>query len=363
MSDIHDLFHRAAPPEPPTQGWANKARAKRTRRQATLGGVAAVAVLAIAVPLTLHFTDDGPSVALPPAETASPTPEQTIGPEPEKTQTYPEGFFYPENLACLSEWDRPREAGPGPVTTGATQVWLCGDAVVTDVVPREKADPAKGRNGTPSGSRGPMEPLTLNPDELVAAYLNAPEADPMAACTEEYSLTYRLVFEYPDKEPQVVRGELHGCRTATDGDTVREGGKELYDAAIAAWTEQRRSTADTVEPVPVSNLDCDIAGTLLPVDLDELRVALVCDFELVSIREPQSIEELIDAVREGGEPFPDDYVWPDEPTGRSVNLLNDFSDALVLTEIREGEFEFFHDGDLRLFRASPELIEHLKTEE
>ncbi|HMR47899.1 MAG TPA: hypothetical protein PKE40_00895 [Arachnia sp.] len=352
MNDIHDLFHQAAPPEPLTQGWADEARSRRTRRLAGLGGLAALAVLAVAIPVGLHLFGDGPPLTLPPAETASapddtaPSPNDTAPSPNDTTDPEPVDYVVPGPSACTDQRGAMVQPGPGPVAPGATQAWLCGDAIVQD--------------DYPSGQRGPLEPLTLNPDALIALYQAAPLADPDQACTAEYRLTYRLVFEYPDAPSQVVQGELHGCRTTTDGETVRDGGQELYDAAIAAWTEQRRGADPDAEPPHVDTSDCDIAGTLLPADLDELSVVLVCGADEVVVREVEDMSEIVDAVVAGGEPFPADYAWPAELTGRRVVLRDRFGDALVLMELREGEFELLHDGEFRLFRASPELIEGLR---
>lgn len=341
MNDIHDLFHRAAPPEPPTEGWADEARSRRTRRRAVLGGLTMVAVLAVAIPVGIRLVADDAPVALSSAETASPLGDMA--------DPGPVDYFVPGPSACTDGRGAFVQPGPGPVTTGATQVWLCGDAIIQD--------------GYPSGLRGPLEPLTLNPDALVELYRAAPLADPDQACTADYRLGYRLVFDYPDKPSQVVQGELHGCRTTTDGETFRTGGQELYDAAIAAWTEQRRDAEREDQAPHVDSADCDIAGTLLSADIEDLSVVLLCDADEVVVREVDDMAEIVDAVHTGGEPVPADYAWPAELTGRRVLLRDRFGDMLVLTELREGEFEFFQDAEPRLFRASPELIEELRPAE
>ena len=56
MNDnFHDLFKQSVPEAPSPQGWVQGARRKRRNRQVVAGGVAALVVAGVAVPLALNL--------------------------------------------------------------------------------------------------------------------------------------------------------------------------------------------------------------------------------------------------------------------------------------------------------------------
>ena len=67
---------------------------------------------------------------------------------------------------------------------GAVRAWLCGDDTVQD--------------GVAFGTRGPLDPLTVDVDKAISWFLTAPEADRDGVCTADYRLTYIVAFEYDD---------------------------------------------------------------------------------------------------------------------------------------------------------------------
>lgn len=95
-------------------------------------------------------------------------------------------------------------------------MWLCGEFGTLSV-----------------GPDGPAEPLIEGVDEVVAM-LNGLEVQSQDVCTQEYTLAYHVVIDYPDGQ-RVLRGELHGCQNISDDSTYWQGGAEVLTNLIARW--------------------------------------------------------------------------------------------------------------------------------
>lgn len=197
--DLRDLFHDNEPTEPATIGWADRVHRKRSQRRWMGGGVAVALLLAVGVPLGLQLARTPVTVATP-AESNATSAAQAC-----------------EQAEALTSDTSHRGA---PVERGAKRAWLCGDAT----------------------EAGPADPLTQDVDAAVEAYLALPEAAADRACTEEYRLTYTVVFQYEDGTVAPVRGELHGCRTVTDFDTTRSGGEEFLGTLADLWRKERETS-------------------------------------------------------------------------------------------------------------------------
>lgn len=127
----------------------------------------------------------------------------------------------PQVCDDIQRGDLPVEDLPASASLpdGAARVWLCGDLW-------------KGFGGV-----GPIEPLTVDPDRVVAAVNALPPAT-SDVCTLIGGLTYHLVIDYPDGAPRVVSAETVNCEFVGGADG-RTGGARLLRDLLALWGAQR----------------------------------------------------------------------------------------------------------------------------
>lgn len=335
MSDIHNLFHDAAPDEPTTEAWPEEVHARRHRNRVAGGVAAGTLAVALAVPLGIALLNQPNQIVASPAPTSTPTPQTVSVGDAESACA-----AAAEQVAGWAEADR----GDLPaVRKGATVAWLCGDQMTL----------------------GPNEPLTTGLDDLVQAYLDQPEAPLDQACTMEYRMAYTLVFQYADGSLAPVTGELHGCRNLSDGATLRSGGEELLTQATEAWTTER-ATSDFHDDEPASCSEATMS--ILPFDSTQVsavqtctrvgeswdvdRVAVINDVDLATNADlANAVMESVTAdVADAGD------MWQPREPERRIEVIDRWGAKFVLSELQDGGFVFTDaDGSPRLWTPTTEL--------
>lgn len=339
MSDIHDLFHDNDTADPTTNGWAEEVRTRHRRNRVLTGVAAGVLAVGLAIPVgvTLVNRSGGTPVASPATQPPSVAPsdlEESAGPDPSDPVDPPMGASI-----CQSGADemakRLAEASPQPVREGATTAWLCGDGVY----------------------QGPLDPLTEGVDDAVRAFLSQPEAPQDRACTMEYTMTYTVVFEYPDSTIIPVTGELHGCRTTSDGATQREGGQEFLDTVKGLWTKQRASS-DFINDTMTACAEA--RQPIIPVDLTQLVAAQVCTrkgeaWDTAGLGADEELaRQIVDSVEQDVTEVGD--TWEFRTPERRIELVDRFGGIFTLTELADGRYTFMDGkGNDKAWKPSPEL--------
>lgn len=327
---VSDVFERVTPHRDVPEGLLAGARRKRQQRRLAASGVAALVVLGLAVPLAALMSQQN-TIPANPASTSTPLPPEF------------QGLTNP----CLDP-DQSLPEPTGALETGATRVWLCGDYVAGDEL-------------SASGMIGPLEPLVNDVDQLIETWESY---DPLAediACTMEYRLTYNLVFDYDDQTQRVLRGELHGCRTLSDGTTNRSGGEELFDLAVGMWQEQRDALPEFENPY----VPCRVASSIMSADLEDVNRGSLCVLsddgsQQDSARLPDDlVEQVRDAIAAEAEPVaPEDQVVFEDR--RWLELVTRFADPIRLNTDATGEvYEWWADEGLMRWEPSTELQEAL----
>ena len=146
---------------------------------------------------------------------------------------------------------------------GVARAWLCGD-----------------RRGF--GGVGPIEPLTTDPDRIVAA-VNALPFSYDRMCTDVGGPAYAVVLDYPDGRRAVVGMDTVNCQIVgwADG-RPRTGGGQLAEDVTAMWQQQRESTPEPfTEEVPLCepySADGQVMRerSMLPVQRAEAVRGVVC---------------------------------------------------------------------------------------
>jgi hypothetical protein len=235
---------------------------------AVIGGLI---LAAVAIPLGYQALT-GPDGAVP-AETPSLSPSGSSSPEPSAPPS-PSGIAPTpgpvENpCAAIAEEGLALTPFEGDLPDGALRAWLCGD-------------PSQDISST----GGPAEPLTEGLDEVVAAF-NA--LDPLPAdiaCTAEYRMTYVVVLDYQDGSTR-LRGELHGCRTVSDGEHHWGGGEGFLRVLVDLWSRQRAAMDAPTEAPEV----CPPLTTLVPTTPEAILVGHVCARNYGDVRVLDEIPE------------------------------------------------------------------------
>lgn len=335
--EISDNLHRIVPDDLSPAGLVAGARGKRRRRKSVVGAVAALALVAFAVPVALNLPTNDSLVAEPAITSTAPRSEQT--------ET---GQVRPGAEACYNEDGTPvshSQEASDPAELGAVRAWLCGDY-----------SPETG-----AGSVGPIEPLTSGLDALIEGVQSAPEVDlAVISCPAEYILSFNVIFEYEDGSRSVIGGDRHGCLLTYDGGVPRQGGEEFYGEAVSAWETQRETDeGDWVVPHM-----CPGPLSLLEMNADDAVQASVCgekedgswaatylDGDLV-----EALSEELRASLEGGllpeSSAPEQRVW--------LTLSNKFTDYKTLVRHGDGMYRT-HDaeGQESLWEPSVELSTEL----
>lgn len=330
MSDIQNLF-RTATPEPPATGeWAGKVRDRRRRRRTVTGVAAAVLAVGLAVPL-------GTTLLNRPAQVAAP-------PTPPLTSTAVDGRCA-EAATIVEERVAVDPADAAPLKEGATKAWLCGDEYTA----------------------GPLDALTVGVDEAYAAFTGA-EIAPIETmiCTMEYRLAYTVVFEYADGSIHPVTGELHGCKTMSDGNTYRVGGDAWLDTLEGLWTVQREATDVSIEALP----DCRVGATVIPADLSRVFGTQTCFTTNGEVGTTTRVQDFGDGLSTNAEiaaafaasleadsttVLPDMMEFP-EP-GVVLQLVDRYGAALSLTQLTDGSFLYYVGDEGRVWTPPAELAE------
>ena len=224
--EISDNLRRIVPDDLSTAGLVAGAQGKRRRRSGIVGVLAALALVAVAVPVALNLPSNDNLIAEPAASSSS---MQSADPGA--------GVVLPGARACYNDDGTPvswTEDKSGPAEPGAVRAWFCGDY-----------SPETGR-----GFVGPIEPLTSGLDDIIDDVQAADEIDlAVMSCMSGYNLSFSAVFEYEDGTRRVIGGERQGCRGTYDGGVTRAGADEFYGALYAAWEKQRETdTGDWVVP-------------------------------------------------------------------------------------------------------------------
>ncbi|NLE96630.1 MAG: hypothetical protein GX596_01395 [Propionibacterium sp.] len=324
--DVANILDRATPDRDVPEGLLAGARRKRRRRHATLGGAAAIVAVALAVPIVMQLGQSD-IITAGPAET--PTPAATLA------------------NPCL---ESPRPEPSGAVEEGAERAWFCGDHVP------DQADYAWG-------TMGPLEALETDPDRLVELWHNADDLPADIACTEEYTLSYALVFEYGDGGRKVLQGELHGCRTTTDGQSLRDGGQELFDLARELWAEQRAASPDLVNPYR----PCLTSGFIMTPALEDVTGGALCrnDDEDPSAAATELPEDLVARIRDdiletaaavdATAPGPGNTGW-------TLELATRFAESIRLSTNDGLTYEWLSGNQPMRWEPDPELAEAIAVQ-
>ncbi len=226
MNDDPKRMFENTPPEPSTDGWADKARRRAGRAGAAWrAGFVTISVAAvISVALATSSLWSGPIVAATP--TTESTPAATENGRPGPTEQSPDPAPTPTG-ACESL--KPGGTVAGDVPLGASEATMCGAYA----------------NGI--AFRAPVRGLTANVDEIAKWIDSRPRFDPQSPCQSDLGPAYNMVFKYPDGRSVVVTVELYGCAVINAGAQVHTGGRELTELLRSRWLEQRKHTAPAVE--------------------------------------------------------------------------------------------------------------------
>ena len=364
MNDnFHDLFKQSVPEAPSPQGWVQGARRKRRNRQVVAGGVAALVVAGVAVPLALNLTGTAePIVASPepvvtsPEPTRSPTPAPTMtalrespGPTVDPAPTPEvEVSLAPANdgrlgaITCYNEAHEPVRdwINIGTIPTGAARAWLC-------------------TNPDNYGTVGPLEPLVADVDGLIEALYAQPELTDDSA--KESAEAYTVIFEYDDGRKMSFTGDVQDATQLTDGENLLQGSEAFFHDEVAArWEVQRElAVAPVGEYVPAR--ECPAVSyqqALLPVSLEEITGGYACASDGETSRATELTESL--AAQIGREALANAVpVEASEEGGNDVLVLaNDWGDQIQLRKAGE-RYEFRGDDSLVGWTPSPEFAAEL----
>lgn len=328
--EIFDNLRRIVPDDLSPAGLVAGARSKRRRRNGVVGAVAALALVAIAVPVALNLpTND--SLVAEPAVTSS-------APQNEEPRT---DFGLPGAQACYNDDGAPishAQDTSGPAKPGAVRAWLCGDY-----------SPDTG-----TGFVGPHEPLTSGIDGLVEGVQSEPEVNlAVISCPAEYNLSFNVVLEYEDGSRSIIGGDRQGCRLTYDGGVVREDGDKFYGEAVSAWESQREADAGDwivphICPGPLSLIEMEpwraVQASVCGEKEDGSWAASYLDDDLVE----EVSQELRAARGESGEEAPgstssspQQRVW--------LTLSNEFTDYRTLVRHEDGMYRAVDSEGLEWF--------------
>lgn len=325
MSDIHDLMHENTPDEPSTAGWADRVRGRRQRRRAVTGVAAGVLAVGLAVPVGVSLLNRPMQVARPADGTTAPAalPARDAG------EVCAEARQQMTVAIAATTYANP---GDPVLQEGAVRAWLCGD------------DSAE--EGMVSGTRGPLDPLTVDVDKAVSWFLDAQPSDPDQACTMEYRLTYVVAFEYEDGSLIPVQGELHGCRAVTDGSRYVDGGDGFLDLLTDLWLTNR---APDVSAAPAPCVGATIFGALP----EEAVSGAVCRQKDDGTTESAEVPDAaaIGAAVAANAVAADETNLP-LATGVALELTNKAGEVLRLDRLEDGTYLTYADGTPRQWTPS-----------
>lgn len=345
--EISDNLRRIVPDDLSPDGLVGGTRRKRRRRNSLVGAVAALALVAVAVPVALNLPTGDTIVAQP----ATTTTRQQPG-EAGAASVLPgaQACYNVDGTAVTWEQD-----DSGPADPGAVRAWLCGDY-----------SPDTG-----TGAVGPVEPLTSGLDTLVSDVQAADEVNlAVMTCPAEDNLSFNVVLEYEDGVRHVVGGDRRGCRTTYDGGVVREGGEDFYSALITAW-EAQRETEDGTGGGGDANL-CPGPLTLMRMEVEDAVRGSVCVQEAgdrgtthsISYLSDEVVAEVAESMGAQLETLDEDLPLgapsaPEQPVW--LTLSNKHDDYLTLVRHEDGTYRVRDDeGPQWTWVPSPELSARLQ---
>lgn len=361
-NDFHDLFKQSVPEAPSTQGWVQGARRKRRKRRVVAGGVAALAVLGLAVPLALDLPGRSePIVASPepmvtPTATESPTPSESPEPSVEpssgqateasgpEVELFPSPDGRPGAAACWNEAGEPvmEWHNSGTIEAGAARAWLCP-------------------NPQHYGTAGPLEPLVTDVDGLIEAFYAQPEVTSEDA--QSLAEWYTVVFEYPDGSKRSFSGDIQDSTAMTDGEVRLQGSEAFYrDEVAARWLAQR---AEIGAPAGAAQLpqECPVTvnQSLLQVPLGEITSGYACALDqgepTANVQIPAAL-----AAAVGAEALADgvsaEAVDDGSLQDHRLVLRDVWGDEIVLSK-RSDRYEFRGDSSLMAWTPSQEFAAEL----
>lgn len=341
--DISNSMRRIVPEDLSTTGLVDGARRKRRQRTGMVSAVAALAVVALAIPVALNLPQNGPIVAQP---ATTPTAPQTG----EEQTVEPAGSWpLPGPVACYNEdgsaisWTQYGYEPAEPAPPGAVKAWFCGDYA-----------PETG-----GGFVGPLEPLTSGLDAIIEGVQAAETIDlTRTTCKADYRLSFNVVFEYADGSRRVIGGDRHGCGTTYDGGITRVGVEGFYDALYTGWEEQRATdTGDWVVPnicpgpFPLMETHARdaVQGSVCGEGSDGSFSGTYLSDELVA-----EITDAITTMEEGGDEetappvsdMPEQRVW--------LTLSNKFTDSETFVRHEDGIYRAYDGQGMDWFWQPPE---------
>ncbi|MEO7588418.1 MAG: hypothetical protein ABIS84_10385 [Arachnia sp.] len=330
--EISNNLRRIVPDDLSPAGLVEGARRKRRQRRSMVGVVAALALVAIAVPVAVNLPRD--IVAQPAA-----TPSQT--PDVRQTDGTGEAQALPGARACYNDDGTPiswSEIQTGPAEPGAVKAWFCGDY-----------SPETG-----TGFVGPIEPLTSGLDTLIVDVQAADVIDlTVTSCLADYNLSFNAVFEYPDGSRRIIGGDRHGCRTTYDGGVARAGADEFYGALYNAWEKQRETevgdwVVPNICPGPLSLIAMTpwdaVQGSLCGEGADGARSATYLSDALVT--------EVTESMRAALQPPEESTPQPQSSAPEQriwLTLSNKFTDYLTLVRHEDGLYRAYDGEGLEWF--------------
>lgn len=329
--ELSASMRRIVPEDMITEGLVAGARSKRNRRRGVVGAFAALALVAVVVPVTLNLPNGDPTVAQPASTVApsSPVDVRTIS-------------GVPGAEACYNDDGTPisrDQGGSGPAPTGAVRAWFCGDY-----------SPETGQ-----GFVGPREPLTTGVDALIEGVQSQEVIDlTVTTCLNDYNLSFNAVFEYEDGTRRVIGGDRHGCRATYDGGVARAGADDFYGALHSAWEAQRETWTGDEWVVPHL---CPGPLSLLEMEPEDTVQASVCGQKEDGSRASAFVDEdLVDeivgefkAMRESSDEetpqpessAPEQQVW--------LTLSNRYTDYLTFVRHEDGLYRAYDGEGLEWF--------------
>ena len=338
--DISRLLHDAAPEGPNPDSWADGARHQSSRRR-TLGGVvAAMAAVALMIPVAVSL--GGPDTT---AVQATPSPTPSGRSEPSPLQP-------PECLDADGRMVTSTGMPVSPLAEGATRLWLCAETLEW------------ARSSGAYVIVGAPEPLTLGVDKALEAFNALGDIVPKS-CPGPRRYQAAVVVEYPNGETVVLGSSDSGC----DAIGTRGGWRSYLATLTELWTAQRE-TLDTrfTRDVRV----CPATESLLHPQAEEATRGYACpetfpyDENSFQRALPTDLvgdiaEEIsgVSTLREDG--------WPPDAGPPTLVLLNAYGDPVWLTQTNAEEGNppewRWTDGDgAHVWTPSPELAARIDAE-
>lgn len=381
MNDkLSDAFKSVIPEPPPTTGWVAGARRKRRNTRLAISGVAAAAVVALAIPVALNL----PSVREPLVASPAPTPSATASSEPTQTPSVaptqtssPEPTIAPTDIPSpdpVESPGAPSEPGPTlePAGSDVPGSWACynedGRAPLLNANTGEDLPTGVGRaflcgDGHEGfGVVGPLDPLVIEPDRIIELFEAQPEYVEVPDCGYEASDPYRIVLEYLNGDKWIISGYGEECQPLTDG-TTQKAGEGFRDKVVALWQEQRAAVSPPAPPAATDALNCAPAQyPMIPMTLGDATAGIFCSqldqedpVEKVVLA-PELVDRLVQAATsEAVAGYPE--AAPGEASGTLI-LTNGWGD--IFPVMRHGDqYAYVGDSEMMVWTPQDELAQAL----